>query len=56
MTIHQYDRILLDDGRTGTVVEVLKADECYLVDVDLPDPDWDTIEVEHRHVRRVYQS
>lgn len=45
MKIEQYDRILLKDGRTASVVEILEEGSAYLVDVDLPGPDWDTVEI-----------
>lgn len=43
--IKQYDKVRLKDGRTATIVEVLEEGVAYLVDVDLPGPDWDTIEI-----------
>lgn len=51
MTIKQYDKIILKDGRTATVVEVLEDGKAYLVDIDLPGPDWDTIEIRHGDIR-----
>ncbi|WLD86212.1 hypothetical protein QU660_06850 [Stomatobaculum sp. F0698] len=41
----QYSKVILKDGRTATVVEILKENVEYIVDVDLEGPDWDTIEV-----------
>lgn len=53
MKIKQYDRIKLQDGRTATVVEIFGDDELYLVDVDLPGPDWDTISVKKEDIESV---
>lgn len=52
MKINQYDKIRLKDGRTATVVEVLE-EGVYIVDVDLPGPDWDTIEVWQNEIANV---
>ena len=43
MNIKQYDKILLKDGRTASVIEVCEPGVAYIVDVDLPGPDWETI-------------
>lgn len=51
MTIKQYDKIILKDGRTATVVEILEDGVAYLVDVNLPGTDWDTIEIRHSDIR-----
>lgn len=53
MTIKQYDRIRLKDGRTGTVVEVLEENTAYIVDVNLPGPDWDTIDIRHEDIDEI---
>ena len=41
----QYSKVVLKDGRTATIVEILKENVEYIVDVDLEGPDWETIEV-----------
>lgn len=41
----QYQKIKLKDGRTATIVEILEAGSEFIVDVDLPGPDWETIEI-----------
>lgn len=51
MIIKQYDKIVLKDDRTATVVEILEDGVAYLVDVDLPGPDWDTIEIRHDDIK-----
>ena len=43
MKISQYDRVMLKDGRTATIVEVLEEDTAYIV--DLPGSDWDTVDI-----------
>lgn len=41
MKYEQYQRILLKDGRTATIVEILGKQEAFIVDIDL-DGDWET--------------
>lgn len=53
MTIKQYDKIILKDGRTATIVEVLEEGKAYIADVDLPDDEWDTIDVWQDDIREV---
>ena len=53
MTIRQYDKVRLRDGRTCTIVEILKEDTAYIVDIDLPGPDWETIEIERKDILEV---
>lgn len=50
MKIKQYDHVILKNGRTATIVEILEKDVAYLADVDLPGPDWDTIEIKYRDI------
>lgn len=45
MKIEQYDKIRLKDGRTASVVEIFEEGVAYLVDVDLPGPEWETIDI-----------
>lgn len=53
MKIDLYDRIVLKDGRTASIVEILKEGVAYIVDVDLPGPDWDTIEIKYDDIDRL---
>lgn len=53
MKIEQYDKIILKDGRTAFVVEILEEGVAYIVDVDLPDSEWDTIEVRQSDIKCV---
>lgn len=53
MIIKKYDKVVLNDGRTATIVEILKSGVAYLVDVDLPGPDWDTIEIRQEDIKSV---
>ncbi len=53
MTVKQYDKVRLKDGRTGTIVEVLEDGVEYIVDIDLPDSDWETIEIKHEDIDKV---
>ena len=47
MTIKQYDKVRLKDGRICTIADILREGVEYIVDVDLPGPDWETIEISH---------
>lgn len=53
MNIKQYSKILLKDGRTATVVEVLEEGVAYIVDVDLPGSNWDTIEIRQGDIKKI---
>ena len=53
MTIKQYDRARLKDGRTCTIVDILKEGHAYIADVDLPGPDWETIEIRHDDISEI---
>ena len=53
MTIKLFDKVLLKDGRSASIVEILKEGFAYLVDVDLPGPAWDTIYVEYKDIEKV---
>lgn len=53
MKMEQYDRIRLKDGRTASVVEIFEEGVAYLVDVDLPGPEWETIDVKYEDIKEV---
>jgi hypothetical protein len=53
MKVGQYDRVVLKDGRSATIVEILEEGVAYIADVDLPGPDWDTIEIKHDDIYKV---
>lgn len=53
MTVKQYDRVRLKDGRIGTIVEVLEENAAYIADIDLPGPDWETIDIRHKDIDEV---
>ena len=53
MKINEFDKVLLKDGRTASVVEIFGDGEAYLVDVDLPDNEWDTIDVKPEDIVQV---
>lgn len=53
MKIEQYDKVELKDGRTASVVEIFGEDQVFLVDVDLPGPDWETISVKKDEIKAV---
>lgn len=53
MKIKQYYKVRLKDGRTCTIVEILKEGKAYIVDVGLPGPDWETIEIRHEDIDEI---
>lgn len=53
MKIEECDKIRLKDGRTASVVEILEPGVAYLVDIDLPGPDWDTMEIYQKDIKEV---
>ena len=53
MKNEQYDKIELKDGRTASVVEIFGEGEVYLVDVDLPGPDQETISIKPDEIKAV---
>lgn len=53
MTIKQYDKVRLKDGRTGTIVEILEDGIEYIADIDLPNSDWETIEIEYKDIAEI---
>lgn len=50
MTIKQYDKVRLKDGRICTIVDILEEGVAYIADVSLPGPDWETIEIRRNDV------
>jgi len=46
-----YDKIRLKDERTATIVEILEPEKAYIVDIDLPGPDWETIEIKQEDIQ-----
>ena len=51
MMIELYSKVLLKNGKTATVIEILNPQKAFLVDVDLPGPDWETIQVEYDDIK-----
>lgn len=48
--IEQYDSVILKDGRTGAVVEVLGDQEMFMIDIGSSPDDWETITVERKDI------
>jgi HSP20 family molecular chaperone IbpA len=48
-----YDKIKLKDERTATIVEILDPEKAYIVDIDLPGPDWETVEIKQEDIQCV---
>ena len=55
MTIKRYDKVRLKDGRTATVVDILEENTAYIADVDLPGPDWETIDIRHEDIDAIIE-
>lgn len=53
MIVNQYDEVILKDGRTATIVEILEDGIEYLADVNIGDDEWDTIEISHQDINEV---
>lgn len=53
MTIKQYDKVLLKDCRTATIVEILEENVEYIVDINLPGLNWETVEIHYSDIDRV---
>ncbi len=53
MNVKLYDKVILKDGRRGDIVAILDPGVAYLVDVELPGPDWDTIEIRQSNIKEV---
>lgn len=51
--IKQYDEILLKDGRTGCVVEVLGKQDVFIIDVGSSPDDWETVEVKRDKIDKI---
>lgn len=50
MIVKQYDKVRLKDGRTCTIVDILEEGVAYIADVNLPGPDWETIDVRQEDI------
>ncbi len=53
MKISLYDKVLLKDGRTASVVDILEDGVAYLIDVDLADEEWETIDIKHEDIEKI---
>lgn len=55
MKIHEFDTVLLKDGREASIVEVL-SDTTFIADIGTSPKDWETIDVTLDMIERVIQS
>lgn len=53
MDIKLYDKVRLKDGRTASVVEILKEGAEYIVDIDVAEDDWETQEISAADIESV---
>lgn len=56
MKINLYDKVRLYNDKTCTIVEVLEEDTAFIADVDLPGPDWETVEISYNDIVEVMKS
>ena len=49
--IELYQKVLLKDGRNATIVEILEENKAYIADIDLPGPDWETIQIKYSDIK-----
>lgn len=54
--IQQYDRVLLNDGRDGCVVEILGDQEVFLVDVGSAPGKWENLTLKRSDIKKVIQT
>jgi len=54
--INQYDRVLLKDGREGSVVEILGDQDIFLVDVGSAPGEWQNLTLKRSDIVKVIQS
>jgi len=52
MEIHEFDNIILKDGRKGAVVEVFDSTH-FLADVGSNPSDWDVIEIQLKDIKKI---
>lgn len=55
MKIHQYDEVLLKDGREAAIVEKF-SEQDFLADVGSGPKDWDTINITIDNIYKVIRS
>lgn len=55
MKIHQYDEVLLKDGREAAIVEKF-SEQDFLADVGSGPKDWDTINITIDNIDKVIRS
>lgn len=55
MKIKLYDKVMLKTGKTATIIEILEEGIAYLADIELPGPDWDTVEIRQSDVEYILQ-
>lgn len=51
-----YDKVILKDKRTAVIVDVLEQGKAYIADVDLPDSEWETIEIRQDDIEKVIKA
>ena len=53
MTIKEFDRVRLKDGKRGYISQILEQRGEYLMDGQQPGPYFDTIHIEHEQIAEV---
>jgi len=52
--VKQYDKIRLKSGLIGCIVEILGANEAFIVDVEVNKGEYDTIDVKPSEIKSVF--
>lgn len=53
MKIELYDRVLLKDGRTASIVEIFKDGEAFIADIDIAKDEYDTDTIFYDEIEKV---
>ena len=51
--IEMYQKVLLKDGRSATIVEILEENQAYIADIDLSGTDWETVQIKHSDIKDI---
>lgn len=53
MKVSLYDKVKLKDGRTAIIVDVLEDGVAYIADVNLPNDEWETIDIKFDDIDKI---
>ena len=55
MKIELFDKVVLQTGESGYIVEILEGNKAYIADIDLEDGDIDTRFIDYADIIKVIQ-